>query len=165
MKLFIDHIGIVVRSLAESVPFYEAIFGPPVQRVTWRGKDAEYVAKMVAHPGLELDAAFFQVPYTQTLIEMIEYRGVEATGEKLDPMKVSAMHLGLFVDDLDAVVDKLKGFGVKFRSEPVSIPYGPSEGGRTIYFNDPNGVNIQLMETTGRPGDVPLPAGVRGASK
>jgi len=115
LKLFIDHIGIVVRSLEESVPFYEAIFGPPVQRVSWRGKDAEYVAKMVAHPGLELDAAFFQVPYTQTLIEMIEYRGVAATGEKLDPMKVSAMHLGLYVDDLDAVVDRLKGFGVKFR--------------------------------------------------
>jgi len=165
LKLFIDHIGIVVRSLEESVPFYEAIFGPPVQRVSWRGKDAEYVAKMVAHPGLELDAAFFQVPYTQTLIEMIEYRGVAATGEKLDPMKVSAMHLGLYVDDLDAVVDRLKGFGVKFRSEPVAIPYGPSKGWRTIYFNDPNGVNIQLMETNSRPGDVPLPAGVKGTSK
>ena len=57
-----------------------------------------------------------------------------------------------------------KGFGVSFRSAPVDIPYGPSKGGRTIYFNDPNGVNIQLMETHSRPGDVPLPAGVKGAS-
>ena len=164
MKLFIDHIGIVVRSLKESVPFYEALFGAPVQRVSWRGKDAEYVAAMVAHPGLELDGVFFQVPYTQTLIEMIEYHGVAETGERLDPMKVSAMHLGLYVDDLDAVVARLKAFGVTFRSGPIDIPYGPSKGGRTIYFNDPNGVNIQLMETHSRPGDVPLPAGVKGAS-
>ena len=48
MELFIDHIGVVVRSLQESVPFYEALFGAPVQRVTWRGKDAEYVAKHIA---------------------------------------------------------------------------------------------------------------------
>ena len=164
MKLFIDHIGIVVRSLQESVPFYEALFGAPVQRVSWRGKDAEYVAAMVAHPGLELDGVFFQVPYTQTLLEMIEYHGVAETGERLDPMKVSAMHLGLYVDDLDAVVARLKAFGVTFRSGPIDIPYGPSKGGRTIYFNDPNGVNIQLMETHSRPGDVPLPAGVKGAS-
>lgn len=164
MKLFIDHIGIVVRSLEESVPFYEALFGAPVQRVSWRGKDAEYVAAMVAHPGLELDGVFFQVPYTQTLLEMIEYHGVAETGERLDPMKVSAMHLGLYVDDLDAVVARLKAFGVTFRSGPIDIPYGPSKGGRTIYFNDPNGVNIQLMETHSRPGDVPLPAGVKGAS-
>ncbi len=163
MNLFFDHIGIVVRDLAESVPFYEAIVGPPVERVSWRGKDAEYVAKMVAHPGLELDAVFFQVPYSQTLIEMIQYRGVPATDAKLPPMQVSAMHIGLYVDDLDATVERLTEFGVTFRSEPIDIPYGPYKGGRSIYFDDPNGVNIQLMQVVGRPGRVELPAGVRGA--
>ena len=164
MNLFFDHIGIVVRDLAESVPFYEAIVGPPVERVSWRGKDAEYVAKMVAHPGLELDAVFFQVPYSQTLIEMIQYRGVPATDAKLPPMQVSAMHIGLYVDDLDATVERLKKFGVKFRSEAIDIPYGPYKGGRSIYFDDPNGVNIQLMQVVGRPGRVELPEGVRGAA-
>ena len=164
MTLFFDHIGIVVRDLAESVPFYEAIVGPPVDRVTWRGKDAEYVAKMVAHPALELDAVFFQVPYSQTLIEMIQYRGVPETTGIIPPMQVSAMHIGLYVDDLDATVKRLREFGVAFRSEPVDIPYGPYKGGRTIYFSDPNGVNLQLMQVVGRPGRVELPAGARGTS-
>lgn len=116
---------------------------------------------MVAHPGLELDAVFFQVPYSQTLIEMIQYRGVLATGAIMPPMQVSAMHIGLYVDDLDATVRRLGEFGVTFRSEPVDIPYGPYKGGRTISFNDPNGVNLQLMQVVGRPGRVELPPGVR----
>lgn len=160
--MFIDHLGIVVRDLAESVPFYEALFGaPPVQLVSWRGADAEYVAKMVAHPGLELDAAFFQIPFSQSLVEMIQYRGVAATGTHLDPMQVSAMHLGFYVKDLAATMERLRAFGVVFRSEhPVDIPYGPYKGGRTIYFSDPNGINLQLMQVIGRPGQVALPAGV-----
>ena len=159
MRTFVEHIGIVVRSLRESVPFYEALLGePPIQRLSWRGKDAEYVAKMVAHPGLELDAAFFRLPTTQTILEMIEYSNVPATGAKLPPMQISAMHIGIFVDDLDATMGRLRDFGVKFRSEPVDIPYGPYKGGRTIYFDDPNGVNIQLMQVIGRPGGLGLPA-------
>jgi len=162
VKMFIDHLGVVVNDLAESVPFYEALFGaPPVQRVSWRGPDAEYVAKMVAHPGLELDAAFFQIPFSQSLLEMIQYRGVKATGARLDPMQVSAMHLGFFVKDMDETMKRLREFGVVFRSEPVDIPYGPYKGGRTIYFSDPNGINLQLMQVIGRPGQVPLPTEVR----
>ena len=164
MRTFVEHIGIVVRSLAESVPFYEALLGaPPIQRVSWRGKDAEYVAEMVAHPGLELDAAFFRLPTTRTLLEMIEYSNVPAAGVKLDPMQVSAMHIGIFVDDIDAAIERLRGFGVKFRSAPVDIPYGPYKGGRTIYFNDPNGVNVQLMQVVGRPGGIGLPVEVERA--
>jgi catechol 2,3-dioxygenase-like lactoylglutathione lyase family enzyme len=158
LRLFIEHVGIVVIDLEESIPFYSAIFGPPVQRVSWRGKDAEYVAKMVAHPGLELDAAFFQLPYSQSLLEMIQYHGVAPTDGRLDPMQVSATHLGFYVQDLDATVERLKRLGVSFRSEAIDIPYGPYKGGRSIYFSDPNGMNLQLMQLAGRPGKVPLPA-------
>lgn len=158
MRTFVEHLGIVVRSLEESVPFYEAVLGtPPIQRVGWHGKDAEYVAKMVANPGLELEAAFFRLPTTQTILEMIEYINVPPKDIRLDPMQISAMHLGMYVEDLDATMDRLKGFGVRFRSEPVDIPYGPYKGGRTIYFNDPNGINIQLMQIVGRPGGLGLP--------
>lgn len=158
MRLFVEHVGLVVNDLEESIPFYTALFGPPVQRVTWRGKDAEYVAKMVAHPGLELDAAFFQLPYSQSLLEMIQYHGVAKTHDPMDPMQVTAGHLGFSVENLDATVEQLKKLGVTFRSEPIDIPYGPYKGGRSVYFRDPNGVNLQLMQLAGRPGKVPLPA-------
>jgi catechol 2,3-dioxygenase-like lactoylglutathione lyase family enzyme len=159
LRLFVEHVGLVVRDLEESIPFYTAIFGPPVERVTWRGKDAEYVAKMVAHPGLELDAAFFQLPFSQSLLEMIQYRGVAQTSKPMDPMQVSATHLGFCVENLDATVERLRALGVTFRAEAIDIPYGPYKGGRSIYLSDPNGMNLQLMQLAGRPGKVPLPSG------
>jgi catechol 2,3-dioxygenase-like lactoylglutathione lyase family enzyme len=159
VRTFVEHLGIVVRSLDESIPFYEAVLGtPPIQRLSWRGKDAEYVAKMVAHPGLELEVAFFRLPTTMTLLEMIQYHGVQPTGVKLDPMQVSATHIGIYVEDLDATVERLRSLGVRFRSEPVDIPYGPYKGGRTIYFDDPSGINLQLMQVVGRGGGLGLPA-------
>jgi catechol 2,3-dioxygenase-like lactoylglutathione lyase family enzyme len=112
---------------------------------------------MVAHPGLELDAAFFQLPFSQSLLEMIQYRGVAPAGARLDPMQVSATHLGFFVRDLDATVERLRALGVTFRSDAIDIPYGPYKGGRSIYFTDPNGMSLQLMQLAGRPGKVPVP--------
>jgi catechol 2,3-dioxygenase-like lactoylglutathione lyase family enzyme len=63
----------------------------------------------------------------------------------------------LFVENLDKTMERLRALGVTFRSEPIDIPYGPYKGGRSIYFTDPNGMNLQLMQLAGRPGQIPLP--------
>jgi predicted enzyme related to lactoylglutathione lyase len=76
----------------------------------------------------------------------------------MDPMQVTAGDLGFCVENLGATVEQLKKLGVAFRSEPIDIPYGPYQGGRSVYFRDPNGVNLQLMQLAGRPAKVSLPA-------
>ncbi|WP_446213541.1 VOC family protein [Micromonospora sp. IBSANI012] len=47
----------------------------------------------------------------------------------------------LIVDDLDAEIDRLRGAGLSFRSEPVSGP-----GGRQILLADPAGNLIELFQ-------------------
>ncbi|MBQ0892263.1 VOC family protein [Micromonospora purpureochromogenes] len=47
----------------------------------------------------------------------------------------------LIVDDLDTEVDRLRGAGVSFRSEPISGP-----GGRQILLADPAGNLIELFQ-------------------
>ncbi|MDH6464786.1 catechol 2,3-dioxygenase-like lactoylglutathione lyase family enzyme [Micromonospora sp. A200] len=47
----------------------------------------------------------------------------------------------LIVDDLDTEVDRLRGAGLSFRSEPVSGP-----GGRQILLADPAGNLIELFQ-------------------
>ena len=47
----------------------------------------------------------------------------------------------LIVDDLDAEIDRIRGAGVSFRSEPVSGP-----GGRQILLADPAGNLIELFQ-------------------
>jgi catechol 2,3-dioxygenase-like lactoylglutathione lyase family enzyme len=47
----------------------------------------------------------------------------------------------LIVDDLDAEIDRLRGAGLSFRSDPVAGP-----GGRQILLADPAGNLIELFE-------------------
>ncbi|HEY3231066.1 MAG TPA: VOC family protein, partial [Roseiflexaceae bacterium] len=69
-----EHIGVVVSDLERSTRFYSGLFNAePIQKVQWRGKDAEYVASMVGPKDLELDAVFFQIPHTNTIIELLKY--------------------------------------------------------------------------------------------
>jgi catechol 2,3-dioxygenase-like lactoylglutathione lyase family enzyme len=58
----------------------------------------------------------------------------------------------LLVDDLDAEIDRLRGAGLSFRSEPVSGP-----GGRQILLTDPAGNLIELFQPAQRPGTPATP--------
>ncbi|MCA2217979.1 VOC family protein [Jidongwangia harbinensis] len=50
----------------------------------------------------------------------------------------------LVVGDLDAEIDRLRGAGLPFRSEPVSGP-----GGRQVLIADPAGNLIELFQPAG----------------
>ena len=52
----------------------------------------------------------------------------------------------LIVDDLDAEIDRLRGAGLSFRSEPISGP-----GGRQILLADPAGNLIELFQPAHQP--------------
>ena len=45
---WIDHVGVVASDLDASVTFYTKLFGPPIDRVEWRGEHAANVARRVA---------------------------------------------------------------------------------------------------------------------
>ena len=47
------------------------------------------------------------------------------------------------VDDLDAAVDRLRGAGVHFRSEPIT-----GVGGRQVLVDDPSGNPVELFQPT-----------------
>ena len=51
------------------------------------------------------------------------------------------------VDDIHAEFKWLKGLGVQFRAEkPVAIEVGVNKGGYTIYFTDPDGITLELIQ-------------------
>lgn len=154
--LWIDHIGIVVRDLEESIVFYTMLLeSPPVDRVRWRGDDAAYIAEMLNKPvgSFRADAAFFRFPYTNTLLEMLHYGGFSQDTAATVPTTIGATHIGLYVESLDETISRL---GLPLTGSPVDIPYGPYRGGRSAYVSDPNGISIQLMQIQARPGQLPV---------
>jgi catechol 2,3-dioxygenase-like lactoylglutathione lyase family enzyme len=162
--LAVEHVGMTVKDLDTSVRFYSALFDTaPLDRAEWRGKDAEYVANMLGQPGLTMDAAFFQLPGGNTILEICQFHNIkDGIGTPVRHYQSGGTHLGFYVDNIDAVTERLEKAGTKLLSKPVSIEFGPYKGtgGRSVLFRDPDGVNLQLMEISGRPGRLPLPGQV-----
>jgi len=156
--LWIDHIGMVVPHLPEAVTFYRELFGRDLlDSGQWHGANANYVADMLGRPhGLELEAAFFQVPHSNAILELIEYSGIDQVAIEPDATDIGAVHVGFYVD---SVTQTLKQLELPLTGSVTDIPYGPSKGGRTAYLKAPARVNLQLMELRSRPGMLPILAG------
>ena len=93
----------------------------------------------------QLAGAFWKLP-GGTILELLEYRHPPSGHVDMETYNVGNGHLGLLTDDIQADFERLRTH-VEFRnSEPVRIPSGPAEGGYAIYFRDPDGITIELVQ-------------------
>jgi lactoylglutathione lyase len=137
------HVGLTVSDLERSVAFYRDLLGFAV--VYERGEVlAEYMPRLVGLPGARLKIAGLDLPGLHLdLIEYIAPQGANAAGPTCD---VGNGHLGFTVDDLWAAYRQLVAAGVRFKSEPVSITHGPNRGGWAVYFTDPDGITLEMIQ-------------------
>ena len=141
----VGHFGIQVADIERSIAFYEQLLG--LELVARWTRDQEYIQDLVGYPGVELHVAVFRLPKTDACLEVLEYKNVERS--PVDPRTANpgTAHLCLYVDDLEAVYDRLNDGGVEFVSS-VQVPTaGPSTGGRVVYMLDPDGIRIELLQT------------------
>lgn len=55
-------------------------------------------------------------------------------------------HLSFNVDDIWTTYRQLVAAGVRFKSEPISITRGPNQGGWAVYFTDPDGITLEMIQ-------------------
>lgn len=137
------HVGITVSDLGRSLAFYRDLLG---FRVAYeRGEvTAEYMPRLVGIPGARLKIAGLDIPGLHLdLIEYIEPKGAARAGPTSD---VGNGHLGFTVDDIWAAYHALREAGVTFRSEPISPTQGPNKGGWAVYFVDPDGITLEMIQ-------------------
>ncbi len=120
--MFLEHVNLTVSDVARSIRFYCDLFGFDVrwQGQTSRGTDA-------AHVGTD--------KYYIAL-----FGAVRATRFERDYAEVGINHLGFVVDDLSAIKERLATLGVEPHSEEDYEP------GRRLYFEDPDGIEVELVE-------------------
>jgi lactoylglutathione lyase len=138
-----NHVGLCVSDLARSVAFYRDLLGFHVAYD--RGEvTAEYMPRLVGIPGARLKIVGLDVPGLHLdLIEYLAPKGTESAGSTAD---VGNVHIGFSVDDLWAAYRHLSAAGVRFKSEPVSPTTGPNKGGWAVYFVDPDGVTLEMIQ-------------------
>lgn len=131
MGVEIDHLGIAVRDLGESLRFYtEALGMKPGMRET---VDAERVnvAMLPAGPGEDASR-----------IELLEATdSASPIAEFLEKRGPGLHHLALRVDDLAAAVERLKGEGARLLNEPRR-----GAGGHKYVFVHPSAAGGVLLE-------------------
>jgi len=120
--MFLEHVNMSVANLDQTIGFYQDLLG---LKVRWRGITPSGLN--AAHIGDERNYL--------ALFEIGEHERKRASYDEL-----GLNHFGFVVDDLDNAKRKLLALNV----EPtMEADYEP---GRRLYFLDPNGVEVELVQ-------------------
>ncbi|HSO28472.1 MAG TPA: VOC family protein [Candidatus Sulfomarinibacteraceae bacterium] len=142
------HGGVTVQEIDRSLVFYRD--GLALEIEFDRMLDAPYLKEVL---GLSFDAiraVYLRIP-GGGFVELLEYRGIERLPAASRPCDPGAGHLCLYVDDVQAVFDRLTALGFRARHDAVTdITAGPNTGARSAYFADPDGYYVELFQK--RPG-------------
>jgi catechol 2,3-dioxygenase-like lactoylglutathione lyase family enzyme len=144
MTIRLDHVSVTTADLAASLAFYRDLLGLPlVGRGEMEGTQLETI---VGLPGAKLLWAELALGGGQVL-ELLQYLSPQDEGLDPRPWLSGATHIGLAVEDVDALFARLTEAGVPVRSDPVEIHEdGSWNGVRVLYASDPDRVTVELVE-------------------
>jgi catechol 2,3-dioxygenase-like lactoylglutathione lyase family enzyme len=147
--LGLDHVSVTTGDIARSLAFYRDLLDLPVRSVgELSGAEVERITGV---PGARLLSADLDLGRGQVL-ELLEYVGA-ADGEALALERPGSGHIGLMVDDVDALHSRLVDAGWSVKSAPVELTEpGDWYGTRCMTVIDPDGVAVELVERPRRRG-------------
>jgi len=139
------HVSFTVEDLDRSLAFYRDVLGmEPVAAMERVGED---ISRIVGFPDAHLKIAFLRLPGGgPMLLELIQYlspRGRPVDRRTCNP---GSAHICFNVTDIHSAYRALQAAGVCFRSEPVPIQTGVNRGGYAVYFLDPDGNTLELVQ-------------------
>jgi catechol 2,3-dioxygenase-like lactoylglutathione lyase family enzyme len=139
------HVGITVKDLDASVRFYHDVLGLQFSNEPSPWFDAAELGDAVGVPG----AALRQVSLLlgDTTLELLEYKSPPS--ETRAPLKSNnhgASHVAFLVEDIAAKKAELEAKGIEFYSPVNVVDEGVLAGWRWVYFDDPDGYPLELVE-------------------
>lgn len=144
------HTSFTVADLEASLAFYCGLLG--LELVHRQVQHNEYTARLVGFEGAHLEVAMLCVPGEPVgpsghHLELVEYRHPRGCSLEAQTNQPGAPHLAFVADDIHADFARLKSQGVRFKAEePVAIEAGVNKGGFTIYFLDPDGITLEMVQ-------------------
>jgi catechol 2,3-dioxygenase-like lactoylglutathione lyase family enzyme len=139
------HVGITVKDLDASIRFYHDVLGLEFSNEPSPWFDGEGLGIAVGVPG----GALRQVSLLlgDTTLELLQYKSPpsETTGP-LGSNSLGASHVAFVVDDIVAKKAELEAKGIEFFSDVNVVDEGVLAGWRWVYFADPDGYPLELVE-------------------
>ena len=136
-----NHSSFTVSNLERSVAFYRDVIGFEVEGIF--EVQGQAIQQITGFPDAHLKVAHLLLGGFR--LELIQY--LSPKGKAIDPAtcNVGSAHIAFYADDVDATYRELQAKGVRFRSTPVA---GAPGRPRVAYFLDPDGITLELSETT-----------------
>lgn len=150
MILGLWHMSFTVSSLDAAVQWYTKVLG--LEHVRSQVQDNEYTRRLVGFPDARLKIAQLRIPnltipISRHHIELVEYEHPRGPVVPLQTNSPGVGHWAFIVDDVHREIARLQALGVRFKSEtPNVITEGFNRGGSTIYFLDPDGITLELIQ-------------------
>lgn len=139
------HAGVTVADLERSLEFYVSALG--LEAVTDRVATDQYLRDIFGLTFSEVRVAFLAIPGSTAFIELLEYRGLAQQVVRFSPTQPGIGHFCLFVEDIEKLATHLQESGYRSLSpRPVEVTAGPNMGARVIYFEDPDGHSVELLQ-------------------
>jgi lactoylglutathione lyase len=143
------HFSFTVSDLDRSVDFYCGLLG--MQLRLRQDQVNEYTRKLVGYPDAALKVAQLSLAGTSIgpsghVLELVQFVVPACPAHPPGTAFPNSAHLAFVVDDIASEYKRLTEAGVSFRSEPVSITAGANRGGASVYFLDPDGITLELLQ-------------------
>jgi catechol 2,3-dioxygenase-like lactoylglutathione lyase family enzyme len=139
----LDHVGIVVTDLADAVAFFEELGLELEGQATVEG---EWVDRIIALDGVQAKIAMLQTPDGHGRIELSEFHSPAAGGGEPAPANALGIrHLSFEVEDIDAVLARLRACGAELLGELGRY----EDRYRLCYVRGPEGIIVELAEQIG----------------
>jgi catechol 2,3-dioxygenase-like lactoylglutathione lyase family enzyme len=146
-----SHVGITVKDLDASIYFYRDLLGLEIGTEPSPLFDHAALGQAVGVPGASLRQVCLKLG--DTYMELLEYKTPPSDTEApLLSHNIGASHVGFEVDDIYAVKAELEAKGIEFYSDVNVVDEGVLAGWRWVYFSDPDGYPLELVQYAyGRP--------------
>jgi catechol 2,3-dioxygenase-like lactoylglutathione lyase family enzyme len=147
----VDHIGITVPDLAEAHDFFVGVLGCEYMYALgpYRHDDSPWMRE---HLGVDertvMERLHFYRLGGQAVFEVFQYAAEVQADTPPRNSDVGGHHVAVYVDDLDASVEALRGAGLRVLGDPTTSR-GASEGQRWVYFLSPWGMQFELVSYPG----------------
>jgi len=141
----LHHVGFTVKDLDASIRFYHDVLGLQFANEPSPWFEGEELSRGVGVPG----AALRQVSLLagDTTLELLEYRSPSSeTAAPLASNNLGASHVAFLVEDIAAKKAELEAKGIEFYSQINTVDEGVLAGWRWVYFEDPDGYPLELVE-------------------
>jgi catechol 2,3-dioxygenase-like lactoylglutathione lyase family enzyme len=143
----LHHVGITVKDLDASVRFYHDVLGLGFSNEPSPWFDGPGLGPAVGVPGAALRQVSLALDDGGTNLELLEYRSPPSeTDAPLLSNSIGASHVAFLVDDIEAKIAELEAKGVTFFSPVNVVDEGVLAGWRWVYFADPDGYPLELVE-------------------